>query len=273
MSRRDESILDILVLLPWWVSVIVSATVYIAMTVVIPGMVSESPLLSAAAVVLPQFAPWIALIFLLPAPISWFGRRKKRLRLDAQRDVGTIKALSWREFEQLVAEAFRRQGYTVEENATAGADGGIDIRLVRYGQLHIVQCKQWRAQKVSVSVVREMYGILIAENACQVSIITSGTFTQEAKAFAANKPIDLIDGPALLKLIQSVQHHHYPSIVSTIPTSPFRTPPEFTDSVSQDTCPQCGSSLVTRVARKGSNAGGQFIGCSAFPRCRFTRQV
>ena len=146
MPRRDESILEILVLLPWWVSVIVSATVYIVMTVVIPGMVSESPLLSAAAVVPPQFAPWIALIFLLPAPISWFGRRKKRLRLDAQRDVDTIKSLSWREFEQLVAEAFRRQGYTVEENATAGADGGIDIRLVRYGQLHLVQCKQPKTQ-------------------------------------------------------------------------------------------------------------------------------
>ncbi|MDO9475515.1 MAG: restriction endonuclease [Pseudohongiella sp.] len=273
MARRNDNILEQLIHLPWWVSVITSATVYIAMTVVIPGLVSQSPLLSAVAQALPKLAPWFALLFLLPAPISWFISRKKRLRLDAQRDVDTIKALSWRAFEQLVAEAFRRQGYTVEENATAGADGGIDIRLVRDGELHIVQCKQWRAQKVGVSIVREMYGILIAENANQVSVITSGTFTQEAKAFAANKPIDLIDGPALLQLIESVQHHHYPSFESAEPASPFRTPAEFADSISQDTCPQCGASLVTRVAKKGSNAGGQFIGCSAFPKCRFTRQV
>jgi restriction system protein len=210
---------------------------------------------------------------LLPALNSWLGRRKKRLRLDAQRDVGTIKDLTWREFEQLVAEAFRRQGYHVEENAYAGADGGIDIRLLKDGQLHLVQCKQWRSQKVGVSVIREMYGILIAENATQVTIITSGTFTQEAKVFAINKPIDLVDGPALLQLIKSVQHHQYPSVQSAVPGSPFRTTPEIADSVSQDTCPQCGSSLVTRVARKGSNAGGRFVGCSAFPKCRFTRQV
>jgi restriction system protein len=193
------------------------------------------------------------------------SRRKKRKRLDAQRDIDTIRALPWREFEQLVAEAYRRQGYHVEENAYAGADGGIDIRLVKDGQLHLVQCKQWRSQKVGVSVVREMYGILIAENANQVSIITSGLFTQEAKTFAANKPIDLIDGHALAQLIESVQHHRAPSFESAEPVNPFKIAPEF------ESCPQCGSSLVLRTAKKGTNTGGRFVGCSAFPKCRFTK--
>lgn len=38
-----------------------------------------------------------------------------------------------------------------------------------------------------------------------------------------------------------------------------------------DACPKCGAELVPRVARKGPNAGGQFLGCSAYPRCRYTR--
>ena len=33
-------------------------------------------------------------------------------------------------------------------------------------------------------------------------------------------------------------------------------------------CPKCGSKMVLRTARSGNNAGGQFWGCSAFPRCR-----
>ncbi|MDP3515802.1 MAG: restriction endonuclease [Pseudohongiella sp.] len=266
MSRRNnETILDILVLLPWWVSVIVSAVVYLLMAVVIPGMEFQGAVLNAATQTLPILAPWFALVFLLPAPISWFSRRKKRKRLDAQQDIDTIRELTWREFEQLVAEAYLRQGYDVEENAFAGADGGIDIRLVKDGQLHLVQCKQWRSQKVGVSVAREMYGILIAENANQVSIITSGLFTQEAKTFAANKPIDLIDGHALAQLIESVQHHRAPSFESAEPVNPFKIAPEF------ESCPQCGSSLVLRTAKKGSNAGGRFVGCSAFPKCRFTK--
>jgi hypothetical protein len=33
-------------------------------------------------------------------------------------------------------------------------------------------------------------------------------------------------------------------------------------------CPQCGSEMVLRTAKSGTNQGGQFWGCSNFPRCR-----
>ena len=33
-------------------------------------------------------------------------------------------------------------------------------------------------------------------------------------------------------------------------------------------CPNCGSQMVRRVARKGSNSGRAFWGCSNYPRCR-----
>ena len=33
-------------------------------------------------------------------------------------------------------------------------------------------------------------------------------------------------------------------------------------------CPKCGSLMVSRVSKKGSNAGNQFWGCSQFPKCR-----
>ena len=38
-------------------------------------------------------------------------------------------------------------------------------------------------------------------------------------------------------------------------------------------CPKCGSKLVLRTARKGANSGNQFYGCSAFPKCRFIKNV
>ena len=39
---------------------------------------------------------------------------------------------------------------------------------------------------------------------------------------------------------------------------------------SQKICPRCGNKLVLRMANKGANAGKQFYGCSAFPKCRYT---
>lgn len=38
-------------------------------------------------------------------------------------------------------------------------------------------------------------------------------------------------------------------------------------------CPKCGSELVERVAKTGVNAGKSFLGCSSFPKCRYTAAV
>ncbi len=38
-------------------------------------------------------------------------------------------------------------------------------------------------------------------------------------------------------------------------------------------CPRCGSSLIERTARQGSNAGTKFLGCENFPKCRFAKNV
>jgi len=35
-------------------------------------------------------------------------------------------------------------------------------------------------------------------------------------------------------------------------------------------CPKCGSLMVLRIAKRGSNAGGKFYGCSRYPNCKAT---
>lgn len=40
---------------------------------------------------------------------------------------------------------------------------------------------------------------------------------------------------------------------------------------SSTVCPKCGGKLVERTARRGSNAGSKFLGCSSYPKCKFTR--
>lgn len=36
-------------------------------------------------------------------------------------------------------------------------------------------------------------------------------------------------------------------------------------------CPKCGNDLVLRTAKRGSNKGNEFYGCSAFPKCRYIK--
>ena len=125
------------------------------------------------------FGILVAVVLLFPAAVSYIDRTRKKRLLDRQQNIESIRDLPWRQFEELVAEAFRRDGFTVIENAYAGADGGVDIRLGRGGESYLVQCKSWRKQSVGVATVREMFGVLEAESARGVFIVCSGTFTAE----------------------------------------------------------------------------------------------
>ena len=119
--------------------------------------------------------------------------------------MASIRNFSWREFEELVAEAFRREGYSVIENAKAGSDGGVDIRLRRNGELVLVQCKNWNRNRVGVGVVREMCGVMMDEGAAGVVIVCSGRFTRDAWNFAKGKPVRLVGGRALMEMIERVR--------------------------------------------------------------------
>jgi restriction system protein len=264
MRRRRESILDVLIEAPWWMSLVVAGAAYIVLAYVVPVMLGGHPLFAGLRNSAKTFALWVALIFLLPAPLAALRQWQARRLLDQQTGIESIRAMSWRDFERLVGEAYRRQGYTVQETGGGGPDGGIDLVLQKDGK-HIVQCKHWKAYRVGVKEVRELLGLVTAELAERGVLITTGRFTDEAQVFARGKPLWLVDGAQVLELVRLVQnapaiagtsHDSGPTIADVPPA-----PPQ---------CPKCGGRMVLRTAKRGSDAGSQFWGCSAFPNCRAT---
>ena len=255
MAKKNESILNLLAFAPWWVSVLLAASSYVVLKYFLPSLNIESKLIVALLNGVSKIAPIVALFLLIPAPISAFNSYRKKAILENQKDIETIKDLSWKEFEELIAEAYRRQGYSVTENMDTGPDGGIDLTLKKGTNLFLVQCKQWRSAKVGVKVVREMYGIMQDKHANGVIIVTSGMFTQEARTFAIGKSIDLVEGNQLAELIGKVKHKE---------PSNSRKVYENENPI----CPECGSQMVLRTAKQGKFTGKQFWGCSSFPKCK-----
>jgi len=70
---------------------------------------------------------------------------------------------------------FRMRGFSVTETGGGGSDGGIDLVLKKHGEIFLVQCKQWCAYKVSVNVVRELLGVMVAQGATGGFVVTSGS--------------------------------------------------------------------------------------------------
>jgi restriction system protein len=145
MVRRKEKILDTLAEAPWWVSVVVAGMVFLVLRYILSGISGDNLVLKSVARAAPIVAPWAALFFLIPAPISAYRSWRKSKLLDGQKDLDGIRSLNWRAFEQLVGEAYRRQGYAVRENTGVGPDGGVDLVLKKEGNTYLVQCKQWRS--------------------------------------------------------------------------------------------------------------------------------
>ena len=252
MPRKNESILNQLAVLPWWMTLIIAAILYPALKFVLPVIPFDNHLISAMTQGVSKIAYLILVPLIAMAIFSFLNQLRKGKMLENQTGLDSIKKLSWRQFEKLVGEVFRKQGYLVLENPSDGPDGGIDLRLRKNGQITFVQCKHWKSKSVGVKIVRELYGVMTAAKANNGILATFGNFTQEAISFAKGKPIQLITGNKLAKLISEVQGSGRVSATVEPKMS----------------CPKCGNEMVLRTAKKGKFAGQKFWGCSEFPHCR-----
>lgn len=269
MAKRKESNFDLLASMPWPVPMVLGVIGFVGVRYGIGWIMGTSQNVYLAGLGRElsgkAYAPlaWAVLGLCWAAALaSYIGAKRRRRLLETQTDLESIRALSWRQFELLVGEAFRRQGYAVQETGLGGADGGIDLTLRKDGKLTLVQCKRWRTQRVDVKVVREMFGLLAHHQASAVKIIAVGSYTPDARRFAEGKPIELISGEALLELVRSVQA----PASGQAPQAQASTPTETATPL----CPKCGKAMQQRANRRTKE---HFWGCTDYPVCRGTRQL
>ncbi len=171
-----------------------------------------------------------------------------------------LRRLDWYQFEKLVALVYQKQGFIVNRRGGAKADGGIDLILNRGGTHTAVQCKHWQKWNVGVKTVRELLGAMTAERIERGMLVTLRGYTDAAAHFARDHGIQLVAEDDLLSTLKSAglaSDHEFRGLLND----------------QRKFCPKCESKMVLRTSNKGSHAGRQFWGCSAFPKCRFTFQT
>lgn len=265
--------MELTALMPWWAGVSLAVIAYLVLhayataevaIVAKPGQMGDmvgKQLVKTFATIGQYILP---MVFLIGSIASVLRRRKRDAQsssVTAAESASVLRDMSWKEFEQLVGEAFRFKGFAVAETGGGGPDGGVDVVLTKGNEKFLVQCKQWRALKVPVNTVRELYGVMAARGAAGGYVVTSGEFTEDAVEFAKGRNIELINGPALFEMFSRVrsQPKSVPQTIAAAPADPL--------------CPQCGKTMIKRIAKRGANAGKPFWGCSGFPGCRGTRQI
>jgi restriction system protein len=264
MAKKSQfdRLVDDLEKSPWWISPVVGIIAFFFMYAIVPSIFMISPFLAPLGQIIRIFSPLAFIFFCFIGVLAFFNQKRKSQLFTRHKNEQSYAGLTWKEFEELVGEAFRRQGFKVTENYQYGADGGIDLSLSRNKQTTLVQCKLWRNRKVGVKIVRELLGVMTAEGAERGLVVISSEFTEEAKQFAHNSNIGLIDGRGLSKFIQKLQNGiDHPPKNSTVTSD--KEP-----SLANIRCPRCGSEMVLRVAKSGKFAGQRFLGCKRFPHCK-----
>src|SRR6266849_1022786 len=117
-----------------------------------------------------------------------------------------LMQLSGTEFEICVTGLLQRMGFRTELTRATG-DGGVDI--VAYldrpiiGGRFLVQCKRFiEATPVGAPMVRDFYGAFVADGtAVKGVLITTSSFSAQAREFVQNLPIELVDGAQLKALL------------------------------------------------------------------------
>lgn len=175
--------------------------------------------------------------------------------------IDLLRQLEWKRIEQLAALYFQALGFKVVEG-TAGADGGVDLRLFLPGSLKpgiLIQCKAW-TRMVGVKEIRELFGVMAAEGVDEGIFLATSSFTAEAWQFARANNIALIGGDDFLRKIGALADDVQLEMLRKITQGDYTTP----------TCPSCGLKMVSRVANA---SGTEFWGCPRFPTCRTTLRV
>jgi restriction system protein len=272
MARRHglfDDLMSIGLKLPWKVALAAAVVIFVALhavAVYTQTPVTANTLADMGSVVqhglFHVFAEFLQYIIpaglLIGTTVGYFKQRQSSALFVAARanPKPTITSMSWRDFERLVGEVFRGQGFTVSGFGGQGPDGGVDLGLTRNGQRFLVQCKHWRKRQVGVTVVRELNGVVSAQGAHGGFVVTGGEFSREAREFADSCGIKLIDGPALEELIGGIPSRNS-AADSGVAVAAEPNP----------MCPQCGTPMIQRTAKKGQFAGQPFLGCGRYPKC------
>ena len=170
MAKR--SLFAILSRSPWWLSVVLAATVFMLVRQFMPDY-------AAAASTLPFLG--------IAAYAGWLQSRVPNAERVAAM-LADLRAMSWQEFAALMEAAFRSDGYEV----AAVNRGAADFELRKGGRLALALGKRWKVAQTGIEPLRELLLAKEAAEAQDCIYVAAGDLSQKARQFATQNGIRLL---------------------------------------------------------------------------------
>ncbi|PGV63080.1 restriction endonuclease [Bacillus cereus] len=107
-----------------------------------------------------------------------------------------------RKFEFLVADLFQSLGYKTKVTPESN-DGGKDIILRKGRKTKFVEVKRHTQRTIGRPAIQKLHSAIVDADAVGGYFVTLSNFNKNARQYAANKNIELIDGDTFIKMMNS----------------------------------------------------------------------
>lgn len=184
-------------------------------------------------------------------------RAKERLRNSRIEEIDSMDGI---QFEYYLKELYLSRGYGVEVTSASG-DYGADLVLKKDGNKIVAQAKRY-SKDVGIKAVQEVIGAKSYYRADEAWVVTNSFFTKAARELAQKGSVRLVDRDELIDFILELNS------AAVKPAEQVRTINFETTISNHGTCSKCGSPMVLKKGKRG-----EFLGCSSFPKCRYTKNV
>ena len=181
---HENSLFAILLRSPWWISIAITAGIAVVAGLFVP----------------PVYAVVAGLPFLVIGGIAAWRQLRAPSAARIERTLEAVRAMSWGDFSGALQDAFRRDGYTVSRLDGAAAD----FVMTKAGRTSLVGCKRWKAARTGIEPLRELDAARRAGDAHECIYVATGEFTDNARAFASEKKIRVVQAAELAKLLPRI---------------------------------------------------------------------
>lgn len=190
LKMSKNSLFAILLRSPWWVSMGVAGAIALVSLAALPKQYAVYGIISS----------WP---FLLIGMIAAWKQARAPSAARVANTLEKICVMSWRDFSGIVEDAFRQDGYTV-----ARLDSGdADIAISKAGKTALVSCKRWKAASAGIEPLRELHAAIERQEAHEGIYLTTGAVSDNAKRFATEKKIQVVQGADLARMLLAMRNN------------------------------------------------------------------
>jgi restriction system protein len=181
LKMAENSLFAILMRSPWWMSFGIAAG-----------------LAGLAAAALPPAWTYTGMFVAAPFVVTGTIAALRQFRVPSaarvEQTLNTIRAMNWNDFAAAIESALRAEGFDV----TRIDRGEADFEARKASRTTLVGCKRFKVARTGIKPLQDLHAAVGAREADDAIYVAAGEVTDQAKEFAAQNRIRLVQGADLV---------------------------------------------------------------------------